>query len=73
MFNDIIEQIKDGELDDEELDDNGDKDGGDVIVANTDSYQYTSEEIASFNKFVKRSSAAFGYNVYNNENGRGDI
>jgi hypothetical protein len=60
LFNDLIEQIKGGDFGD---------DVGDII-ADIDSYQYSSEEIASFNKYVKRSSAAFGYNdVYNNENG----
>ena len=71
MFNDLIEKIKHGDFDGEEIC-SDELDGGDDgdVIANIDSYQYSSEEIASFNKYVKRSSAAFGFNdVYNDENG----
>ena len=71
MFNDLIEKIKHEDFDGEEIgsDEFDDGDDGDVI-ADIDSYQYSSEEIVSFNKYVKRSSAAFGFNdVYNDENG----
>ena len=39
------------------------------IAQDEDTYHYSSEEIASFNKHEKRKSAAFGYDVYNNDNG----
>jgi len=71
LFNDLIEKIKHGDFDGEELG-SDELDGGDDgdVIADIDSYQYSSEEIASFNKYIKRSSAAFGFNdVYNDENG----
>lgn len=67
MIKDEQKQLGCEELNSDELHGGDDSD----IIADIDSYQYSSEEIASFNKYVKRSSAAFGYNVYNNnENGK---
>ena len=66
MIKDEQKQLGSEELDSDELHGGDDSD----IIADIDSYQYSSEEIASFNKYVKRSSAAFGFNdVYNDENG----